>query len=251
LETVSVPLRLDRKLAAPACGPGLLTPAPLSSTTLCNVTGPCPFPVIAQGLMNHKAEDRIQNIHLLDSLNVSGRMAPGMVGWLIGGMNIQQQQISINITNVQLDCGGIQIHFHKEWFSANISLEFDIDLRLDTSATPSKQALPPTGPDWFLASSAPFTRRNFVTLKSDQKPSRAIPPRMKHFLHSLKENLEKIIPHLVESQVCPLTGEILRQLDVKLLKGLMVDHLVHPGRIAQNWQVLKEGPRPRDPREAC
>ncbi|VTJ85410.1 Hypothetical predicted protein, partial [Marmota monax] len=46
---------------------------------------------IAQGLMNHNAEDGIQNIHLLDSLNVSGRMAPGMVGWLIGGMNIQQQ----------------------------------------------------------------------------------------------------------------------------------------------------------------
>lgn len=41
--------------------------------------------------MNHNAEDRIQNIHLLDSLNVSGRMAPGMVGWLLGGMNVQQQ----------------------------------------------------------------------------------------------------------------------------------------------------------------
>uniref|UniRef100_A0A8C9UIW0 Lipid-binding serum glycoprotein N-terminal domain-containing protein n=1 Tax=Spermophilus dauricus TaxID=99837 RepID=A0A8C9UIW0_SPEDA len=213
--------------AAPACGPGLLTPAPLSSTTLCNVTGPCPFPVIAQGLMNHKAEDRIQNIHLLDSLNVSGRMAPGMVGWLIGGMNIQQQQISINITNVQLDCGGIQIHFHKEWFSANISLEFDIDLRLHIMKThrAGREALRGRTQETVLK---PLSRN----LNGEGK---AIPPRMKHFLHSLKENLEKIIPHLVESQVCPLTGEILRQLDVKLLKGLM-NGLHHCGQ--PQWSAV-------------
>lgn len=54
--------------------------------------GLCPFPVIAQGLMNSNVEGRIQNLHLLDSLNVSGQAVPGMVGWLIGGMNIQQQQ---------------------------------------------------------------------------------------------------------------------------------------------------------------
>lgn len=37
---------------------------------------------------------------------------------------------SANITNIQLDYSGIRISFHKEWFSANILLEFDIDLRL-------------------------------------------------------------------------------------------------------------------------
>ena len=37
---------------------------------------------------------------------------------------------SINITNVQLDCGGIQMAFPKEWFSANITLEFDIEFKL-------------------------------------------------------------------------------------------------------------------------
>lgn len=42
--------------------------------------------------MNSNVEGRIQNLHLLDSLNVSGQAVPGMVGWLIGGMNIQQQQ---------------------------------------------------------------------------------------------------------------------------------------------------------------
>ncbi|KAM4832719.1 BPI fold-containing family A member 3 [Urocitellus parryii] len=216
--------------------------------------------IIAQGLMNHKAEDRIQNIHLLDSLNVSGRMAPGMVGWLIGGMNIQQQhEISINITNVQLDCGGIQIHFHKEWFSANISLEFDIDLRLPFNNNIMKTHEHMSLAVEFWLQKDQFGRRDLVMGECLVEPgslhttvlTEAIPPRMKHFLHSLKENLEKIIPHLVESQVCPLTGEILRQLDVKLLKALVVDHLVHPGRIPQNWQVLKEGPRPRDPGEAC
>ena len=37
---------------------------------------------------------------------------------------------SANITNIQLDHGRTQMSFHKEWFSAKISLEFDIDLRL-------------------------------------------------------------------------------------------------------------------------
>lgn len=37
---------------------------------------------------------------------------------------------SANITNIQLDYSGIRMSFHKEWFSANILLEFDIDLRL-------------------------------------------------------------------------------------------------------------------------
>lgn len=53
---------------------------------------PCPFPVIAQGLMKHNTEGRIQNIRLLDNLNASGKMAPGMVGWLISSMSLQQHQ---------------------------------------------------------------------------------------------------------------------------------------------------------------
>ena len=60
--------------------------------TLCNV--PRPFPVITQGLMKHNAEGRIQNLRLMDSLNASGHKAPGMVGWLINGMSLQQQQES-------------------------------------------------------------------------------------------------------------------------------------------------------------
>ncbi|XP_047395180.1 BPI fold-containing family A member 3 [Sciurus carolinensis] len=193
--------------------------------------------IIAQGLMKHDAEGRIQNIHLMDSLNVSGKMAPGMVGWLIGGMNIQQQQeISINITNVQLDCGGIQISFHKEWFLANISLEFDIDLRLSFSDNIMKTHEHMSLTVEFWLEKDEFGRRDLVMGQCLVEPSsvrttvltEAIPPKMKHFLHNLKDNLEKIIPHLVESQVCPLMGEILRQLDVKLLKGLVVDCLNKP-----------------------
>lgn len=37
---------------------------------------------------------------------------------------------SINITNIQLDDGGIQISSLKEWFLTHISLEFDIDWSL-------------------------------------------------------------------------------------------------------------------------
>ncbi|XP_075855443.1 BPI fold-containing family A member 3 isoform X2 [Microcebus murinus] len=154
--------------------------------------------IIAQGLIKYNVESRIQNIHLLDSLNAPGQVAPGMVGWLIGGRKLQQRQyISINITHIQLDYGGIQMSFHKEQFSANISLEFDIELRP------------------------------------------AIPPKMKHVLFNLKENLEKVIPHLVEGQVCPLICEILGRLDVKLLKSLMGECLVHPRRTLQHWKVAK------------
>ncbi|XP_063140654.1 BPI fold-containing family A member 3 isoform X5 [Rattus norvegicus] len=48
--------------------------------------------IIAQGLLKHNAEGRIQSMRLLDRLNVSGTVAPGMVSWLISGMNFQQQQ---------------------------------------------------------------------------------------------------------------------------------------------------------------
>lgn len=44
--------------------------------------------------MKHNAEGRIQNLRLMDSLNASGQMAPGMVGRLINGMNLQKQQES-------------------------------------------------------------------------------------------------------------------------------------------------------------
>ena len=53
---------------------------------------PCLFLVIAQGLTKHNTEGRIQNIHLLDSLNASGQMAPGMVGWLISSMSHHHHQ---------------------------------------------------------------------------------------------------------------------------------------------------------------
>ncbi|KAG3263090.1 BPI fold-containing family A member 3, partial [Ictidomys tridecemlineatus] len=150
--------------------------------------------IIAQGLMNHKAEDRIQNIHLLDSLNVSGRMAPGMVGWLIGGMNIQQQhEIRPFNNNV------MKTHEH-------MSLAVEFWLQKDQ-----------------------FGRRDLVMGECLVDPgslhttvlTEAIPPRMKHFLHSLKENLEKIIPHLVESQVCPLVNDVLKLLDVTLVHDII------------------------------
>jgi hypothetical protein len=57
-----------------------------------HITISSPIPVIAQGLLKLNAEGRIQSMRLLDRLNVSGTVAPGMVGWLIGGMNFQQQQ---------------------------------------------------------------------------------------------------------------------------------------------------------------
>ncbi|XP_060044421.1 BPI fold-containing family A member 3 isoform X3 [Erinaceus europaeus] len=145
-----------------------------------------PSAVLAQGLEKHNAERRIQNLRLLESLNASGQMASGMVGWLIGSMTLQQQEeSSTNITNIQLNYDGIQMSFYKEWFSANISHDFDIDLRLD------------------------------------------IPSKMKHFVHNLRENLQSVIPQLVESQVCPLIDEILRQLDVKLLKSLIEQAAAH------------------------
>ncbi|XP_054580249.1 BPI fold-containing family A member 2 [Eptesicus fuscus] len=85
--------------------------------------------IITQGLMKHNAEGRIQNICLLDSLNNSKHVAAGMVAWLIGSMSSISSK-KADITNIQLDYGRIQMSVPKEWFSANISLEFDIDLRV-------------------------------------------------------------------------------------------------------------------------
>ncbi|XP_051000782.1 LOW QUALITY PROTEIN: BPI fold-containing family A member 3 [Acomys russatus] len=187
--------------------------------------------IIAQGLLKHNAEGRIQSMRLLDRLNVSRTVAPGMVGWLIGGMNFkQQQEISIKITNVQLDCDGIQMAFPKEWFSANITLEFDIEFRLPFNSniikTHARMGL--AAESWLEKDE--FGRRELVMGRCRMEPSsegppmstEALSPKMKHFLHNLRESLGKVIPNLVESQVCPLIGEILRQLDVKLLKGLVV-----------------------------
>ncbi|XP_057559398.1 BPI fold-containing family A member 3 [Hippopotamus amphibius kiboko] len=192
--------------------------------------------IIAQGLMKHNTESRIQNIRLLESLNASGQTAPGMVGWLIASTSPQQhQEVSANITNIQLDYGGIRMSFHKEWFSANISLEFDIDLRLPFSNQVIKTHARMNLAVEFWLEKDEFGRRDLVIGSCCVKPSSVhttvltedIPPKMKHVFLTLRDNLEKVIPHLIESQVCPLIDEILRQLDVKLLKSLMEQAIAH------------------------
>ncbi|XP_029773553.1 BPI fold-containing family A member 3 isoform X2 [Suricata suricatta] len=214
--------------------------------------------IIAQGLMKHNAEGRIQSIRIMDSLNASGQMASGMVGWLIGSVSLQQQQESscykysfehllcmrtwagyleygykqdtcANVTNIQLDYGGIRMSFHKEWFSANISLEFDIDLRLPFDNKIVKTHTCMNLVVEFRLEKDEFGRRDLVMGSCRVEPSSIymtvltedISPKIKRFLHNFRENLVKVTPHLVESQVCPLIGEILGQLDVKLLKSLM------------------------------
>ncbi|XP_070103392.1 BPI fold-containing family A member 3 [Equus caballus] len=186
--------------------------------------------LISQGLMKHNAEGRIRNICLLDSLNVSGQMAPGVVGWLISSMKLQQRQEgSANITNIQLDCGEIWMSFQKEWFSANFSLEFDTDMRLPFNDKIIKAHVHTNLVVEFWLEKDEFGRRDLVIGDCGVEPgsvhmtvlTQDCPPKMKHFLRNLRHNLKKVIPHQVESQVCPLTGEVLRQLDVKLLKSLM------------------------------
>ncbi|XP_023570650.1 BPI fold-containing family A member 3 isoform X2 [Octodon degus] len=161
--------------------------------------------IITQGLMKHKAEDQIQSIRLLDSLNNS----------------------SLNITNVQLDCAGIPMSFHKEWFSTNILLEFDIELTLSfNNSTVLHTSMSLVAEFWLEKDE--YGRRDLVVGQCCTEPNvlvtvltEAVPFKMKHFLHNLKENIGKTVPHLVENQVCPLIGDLFRQLDVKLLKGLM------------------------------
>ncbi|XP_005384908.1 PREDICTED: BPI fold-containing family A member 3 [Chinchilla lanigera] len=184
--------------------------------------------IISQGFMKHNAEDQIQSIYLQDSLNDSRQVAYGMVGWLIGGMKLrQQQEISINITNVQLDCAGIQVSFYKEWFSTNISLEFDLELTLPFNNSTMLHTSMNLAAEFWLEKDE-YGRRDLVVgqcrTESDVHVTvltESVPYKMKHFIHKLKENIRKIIPHLVENQVCPLLGDLLRQLDVKLLKDLM------------------------------
>uniref|UniRef100_A0A8C3YEQ7 Lipid-binding serum glycoprotein N-terminal domain-containing protein n=1 Tax=Catagonus wagneri TaxID=51154 RepID=A0A8C3YEQ7_9CETA len=220
-----------QEVGSPACNLGLLAPSsPLLPGHHAVSLAPCPFPVIAQGLMKHNTEGRIQSIRLLDSLNASGQMAPGMVGWLIGSMSLQQHpECSANITNIQLDYGRIRMSFHKEWFSANISLEFDIDLRLPFNKQVVKIHTRMNLTVEFWLEKDQFGRRALVTGSCRVEPSSIpttvltedISPKMRHCVRNLRENLGKVIPHLIESQVCPLIDDILRQLDVKLLKSLM------------------------------
>ncbi|KAM8776490.1 LOW QUALITY PROTEIN: BPI fold-containing family A member 3-like [Rhynchonycteris naso] len=118
---------------------------------------------ITLGLMKHNVDGRIRNICLLDSVRASGQVAPGMVGWLtLGGTSLQEQQEgSANITNIQLDYGGIQMSFHKEWVSANISLEFDIDLRLPFNNKTAKHARMNLAVEFWLEKDE-FGRRDLV-----------------------------------------------------------------------------------------
>ncbi|XP_037668151.1 BPI fold-containing family A member 3 isoform X2 [Choloepus didactylus] len=155
--------------------------------------------IIAQGLMKHNAEGRIQNIHLLESLNDSVQAAPGMVGWLIGSTNIQQQE-------------------GRPFNSKIIQMRSRMNLVVEC---------------WLERDE--FGRRDLVMGSCHTEPSSAsvtiltedIPPKMKHFLRNLRENVERVNPRLVESQVCPLIDEILRQLDVKLLKSLLERAAAH------------------------
>ncbi|KAM4841610.1 BPI fold-containing family A member 3 isoform 2-T2 [Thomomys bottae] len=202
--------------------PGLATAHPGSKSILARI--------IAQGLLEHNAEGRIQSIHHVDGVNISGQVVPMLVGWLIGNMNFRQQEISVNISNVQLDCEEIQMSGRKEWVLANISLDFDMELRLpfnmDLFKTHSHMDLSAE----FWLEKDQFGRRDLVMGRCHMEPgsvsttslTETIPSKMKQALNNLKETLRKIIPNLVENQVCPLIDQILGQLDVKLLQGLMV-----------------------------
>ncbi|XP_003273577.2 BPI fold-containing family A member 3 isoform X2 [Nomascus leucogenys] len=156
--------------------------------------------IIAQGLIQHNAESRIQNIHFGDRLNASAQVAPGMVDWLISGRKHQQQQESRSFDNNIIK------------MCAHMSIVVEFWLEKDE-----------------------FGQRDLVIGKCNAEPSsvhvavltKAIPPKMNQFLYNLKENLQKVLPHLVESQVCPLIGEILGQLDVKLLKSLIEQEAAH------------------------
>uniref|UniRef100_A0A2K5DS77 BPI fold containing family A member 3 n=1 Tax=Aotus nancymaae TaxID=37293 RepID=A0A2K5DS77_AOTNA len=142
--------------------------------------------IIAQGLIKHNAESRIQNIHFGGRLNASTQVAPGMVGWLISGMKFQQQQESRPFDNNIIKV------------CAHMSIIAEFWLEKDE-----------------------FGRRDLMIGKCHAEPSSGYSHQNEHFLHNFTENLEKVLPHLVESQVCPLIREILEQLDVKLLKSLM------------------------------
>ncbi|XP_049635457.1 BPI fold-containing family A member 3 [Suncus etruscus] len=186
--------------------------------------------IIAQGLMKHNAEHRIQNLRLLDSVTASGQMTNGMVGWLISSIVLQKQhQGSTNITNIHLDYEGIWISFHEDWFSMNITHEFDIDLNQDFNNKITKMHVSLNLTVEFWLEKDEFGRRDLVIGNCHVDPNSVsitihnedYTPKMRFFLHNFKNKLDNVIPHLVGSQMCPLIEEILRQMDVKLLKSLM------------------------------
>nr|XP_023405656.1 BPI fold-containing family A member 3 [Loxodonta africana] len=154
---------------------------------------------------------------------------------------------SINITNIQLD-SRIRMSFHKEWFWANISLEFDIRFRLPFNNKIIQLHAHVNLVVEFWLEKDEFGRRDLAMGSCHVEPSSVnvmvltedIPPKMKHFIRNLRENLEKVIPLLVASQVCPLMDEILRQLDVKLLKSLLGECLQPYGKdsldMANGWK---------------
>ncbi|XP_055978076.1 BPI fold-containing family A member 3 [Sorex fumeus] len=186
--------------------------------------------ILVQGLITHNAERRIQNLRLLDSVNASGQMAPGMVSWLIGSIGLQkQQESSINITNIHLNYEEIWMAFHEDWFSANISHEFDIDLKPSFKSRTITMHTSLNLIVEFWLEKDEFGRRELVIGNCHVEPRSVnitfyndnCTPKMLLFLRNLRNNLENVIPHLVGSQMCPLVEDILRQLDVKLLKSLM------------------------------
>ncbi|XP_045151484.1 BPI fold-containing family A member 3 isoform X3 [Echinops telfairi] len=149
--------------------------------------------IIAQGLTRLHAESRVQSLQLLSSLNTSEHGPAGMVGWLIGSTGLQQQEED------------------RPFNSKIIPLRTHMDLTVE-----------------FWLQKDEFGRRDLVIGNCCVKPSSVsmlliedVPPKTQSVLSKLRENLEKVIPQLVASQVCPLMEEILRQLDVKLLKSLL------------------------------
>ncbi|KAM5219570.1 LOW QUALITY PROTEIN: BPI fold-containing family A member 3 [Hipposideros larvatus] len=97
---------------------------------------------------------------------------------------------------------GIQVSFHKEWFLANISLEFDIDLRLHFNNKIAKtDARMNLAVESWLEKDE-FGQRDLVIGNCHVEPC-------------------SIHTTVMTETVCPLISEIPRQLDVKLLKSLM------------------------------
>ncbi|KAF6087439.1 BPI fold containing family A member 3 [Phyllostomus discolor] len=100
--------------------------------------------------------------------------------------------------------------FHKEWLSAKISLEFDIDLRLKpfNNKTAKTRACMNVAVEFWLEKDE-FGRRDLVIGNCHVEPSSVyttvltedVSSKMKHFLHNFRQNLEKAIPHLIEDQV--------------------------------------------------
>ncbi|EDL06056.1 RIKEN cDNA 1700058C13, isoform CRA_b, partial [Mus musculus] len=72
---------------------------------------------------------------------------------------------------VQLDCGGIQMAFPKEWFSANITLEFDIEFKLpfNSNIIKTHACMGLTAESWLEKDE--FGRRELVMGRCRMEPS--------------------------------------------------------------------------------